>query len=249
MTDKGQRRDSLQDIIMETKNLLAFHDACRLEYPLTEEVQSFLKPKALHSNIQESKNAERDKIPSLTFSDLKNETASCTLCSLQQQRDDSLLLEGQEGKRPELFIIIDWEASQKDSDASVMSQETRELLTNMLAAIQLTWEDVVVSPIVKCPPEPDQEPSKEEVKKCLPYLMRQIEILKPKVICSMGTISSQSLLDTDRQLFTLRGKFRSLLNIPLMPTFHPALLLKHPDLKKASWQDLQLIRQKINSVS
>jgi DNA polymerase len=119
----------------------------------------------------------------------------------------------------------------------------------MLTAIQLTWEDICIYPIVKSTPASNKEPSEDEVQSGLPSLLREIEILKPKVICAMGKISSQSLLKTSKQLFALRGKFYTLLNIPLMPTFHPALLLKHPELKKASWQDLQSIRQKIDNVS
>ena len=236
MTGKISNQDSLQKIISDTKNLLAFHDACNLNYPLTEELQSFLRPKLLR---QEKKKPQ-------TSSPRRARTSA--LSSPEVQKDTALLNKDLETKRPELLIISDWDYSGKMS-SGFMSNEARELLTTMLTAIQLTWEDICIYPIVKSTPASNKEPSEDEVQSGLPSLLREIEILKPKVICAMGKISSQSLLKTSKQLFALRGKFYTLLNIPLMPTFHPALLLKHPELKKASWQDLQSIRQKIDNVS
>ena len=241
--------DSLQKIVADTKNLFAFHDACNLNYPITEELQSFLRPKILKQKKKKTLDSSpgNNRISSLTLSEIQDEIKTCQCCALQQQKDTALLNEGMGIKRPELLIISDWDYSEKKNSSGLMSNEARELLTKMLAAIQLTWEDVCICPIVKCPPASDKAPTKDEIQSCLAYLLRQIEILKPKVICTMGKASSQYLLKSDKQLFALRGKFYSLLNIPLMPTFHPALLLKHPELKKASWQDLQLIRQKIDS--
>lgn len=237
MTGKISNQDSLQKIISDTKNLLAFHDACNLNYPLTEELQSFLRPKIL---TQEQKKTQvsspgSDRISALSLPEVEKDTA--------------LLNKDLEAKRPELLIISDWDYFGRKNSSRFMSNEARGLLTKMLTAIQLTWEDVCIYPIVKSPPASDKEPSEDEVQSSLPSLLKQIEILKPKVICAMGKISSQHLLKSDKQLFALRGKFYTLLNIPLMPTFHPALLLKHPELKKASWQDLQLIRHKIDAVS
>jgi uracil-DNA glycosylase family 4 len=236
MTEEKSNQDSLQKIISDTKNLLSFHDACNLTYPLTGELQSFLRPKLLR---QEKKKAQASSLGSARTS---------ALSSPAVQKDTTFHNKDLETKRPELLIISDWDYSGKIS-SGFMSNEARELLTKMLTAIQLSWEDVCIYPIVKSPPASDREPSKDEVQSCLPSLLRKVEILRPKVICAMGKISSQHLLKSGKQLFALRGKFYSLLNIPLMPTFHPALLLKHPELKKASWQDLQSIRQKINAVS
>lgn len=251
MTEQISNQDSLQKIISDTKNLLAFHDVCNLTYPLTEELQSFLRPTILKQQKKkpQASSPGNDRISSLTLPEIQDEIKTCQCCALQQQKDTAPLNKGMGIKRPELLIISDWNYSGRKNSSGFMSNAARELLTKMLAAIQLTWEEVCICPIVKCPPASDKEPSKDEVQSCLPYLLRQIEILKPKVICAMGKISSQYLLKSDKQLFALRGKFYSLLNIPLMPTFHPALLLKHPELKKASWQDLQLIRQKIDSAA
>lgn len=237
MTGKISNQNSLQKIISDTKNLLAFHDACNLNYPLTEELQSFLRPKFL---TQEKKKTQacspgRDTISALSPPEV--------------QKNTTLVKKNLGTKRPELLIISDWDYSEKKDSSKFMSNEASELLTKMLAAIQLTAEDICIYPIVKSPPTSDNKPSEDEVQSSLPFLLKQIEILNPKVICAMGKISSQSLLKSSKQLFALRGKFYSLLNLPLMPTFHPTLLLKHPELKKAAWQDLQLIRHKIDSAA
>jgi len=236
MTGEISNSDSLQKIIYDTKKMLAFHDACNLNYPLTEELQSFLRPKFLS---QKGKKTQVNSPGSNRIS---------ALSTPEVQKNTTLLNKNLETKRPELLIISDWEYSESMS-SKFMSNEARELLTKMLTAIQLSWEDVTIYPIVKSAPTSDKGPAKGEVQSSLPALLKQIEIVKPKVICTMGKISSQHLLKSGKQLFALRGKFYSLLNIPLMPTFHPALLLKHPELKKASWQDLQSIRQKIDAIS
>lgn len=251
MTEHISHQDSLQKIITDTKKLLAFHDACKLDYPLTEELQKFLHTgtkKYIHVKAP-ARPPEKDRFSLLTLSDLKGEIKTCTCCSLQQRKGRVLLDENQKRRRPDLLIVCDWDIADERNPSGLMSDDAKDLLTKMLAAIQLTWEDVCICPIVKCPPPANKEPSEEEIQSCLPFLKREIELLKPKVICAMGKISSQQLLNSSKQLFALRGKFQSLLNIPLMPTFHPALLLKHPELKNASWQDLQLIRHKINTVS
>ena len=251
MTEHISNQNSLQKIIADTKNLLAFHDACKLNYPLTEELREFLhsgKKKYALAKAPAS-HPEKDRFSSVSLSDIQGEIKTCTCCSLHQRKGTVLLDENQKRRRPDLLIVCDWDIADMKNPSGLMSDDARALLTKMLAAIRLTWEDVCICPIVKCPPTASKEPSEEEIQSCLPFLKRELELLKPKVICAMGKISSQYLLKSDKQLFALRGKFYSLLNTPLMPTFHPAFLLKHPELKKASWQDLQLIRQKIDAAS
>ena len=124
----------------------------------------------------------------------------------------------------------------------------------MLAAIHLSRKEVYITTLVKCFPGPQAKPRENEIKTCLPFLFRQIEIICPAVICTMGMLSSQTLLHSSQSLFQLRGLFYNFNDlcssqleskIVVMPSLHPSLLLENADLKKASWKDLQLIQKKL----
>ena len=90
-----------------------------------------------------------------------------------------------------------------------------------------------------------QTPTNEQIKTCLPFLIAQIEAISPKIICTMGPIISLTLLKTNQPLIRLRGNFHSFQSIPLMPTFHPSYLLKHQEMKKATWIDLKMIQRRL----
>ena len=207
------RQDCLQDIIVDTKRLIAFHDACKLEYPLTVELQKFLSPRLDKKERDKNHSISREtgRFSSFTMAQLQDEIKTCQCCSLQQHGEQGISAEKLGPVKPELLIICDWEDSGETEASEFMGNESKELLTKMLAAIRLRWEDVCICPIVKCAPKSEEDPSETDVQSCLPFLMRQIELLKPKVICAMGKVSSQQLLKSNRQLFALRGKFSSLL--------------------------------------
>ena len=129
-----------------------------------------------------------------------------------------------------------------------------DLLDKMLAAIGLSREEIYLTSLVKCFPAGGQPPRDEEIKTCLPFLFRQIEIICPLVICAMGKQPAQTLLHSKKSLFQLRGRFfdfNSFCSTELaehmliIPSLHPAFLLDNEEMKKASWQDLQMIQKKI----
>jgi len=132
--------------------------------------------------------------------------------------------------------------------------EPGTLFDRMLNAIKITRDDVYITTMVKCFPGAGAKAGQKEIKTCLPFLFRQIEISCPTVICTMGSQSSQVLLHSRKSLFQLRGRFYNFNDlcsnkladkIMLMPSLHPSLLLENPELKKASWLDLQMIQKKL----
>jgi len=152
------------------------------------------------------------------------------------------------------MIIAD--APGKEEDLATVPFQGRggELLDKMLNAINLSRDKVYITNLVKCFPGANTKPEKNEIRTCLPFLFRQIEIICPQVICAMGTLSSQVLLHSHRSLFQLRGRFHNFNDlcsgklpdkIVLMPSLPPSLLLENPEFKKASWKDLQLIQKKL----
>ncbi|MBU4178163.1 MAG: uracil-DNA glycosylase, partial [Proteobacteria bacterium] len=125
----------------------------------------------------------------------------------------------------------------------IMSGEPGQLLDKMLGAIGLNRADVHLSLLTRChAPEP---PGKEAVDACLPFLLKEIMLVAPTVICAMGVLAAQKLLHTSKPLSQLRGRFHDFQGIPLIPTFSPEFLLKNPEMKKATWLDLQMIQKKI----
>ncbi len=245
---------SLQQLLKDTRNILSFHRHCGLEYPLSPELQKFLsqilprpqlnkktpRPRpAISRNPAPAKTKQAtpraEEATSTTLTDLAKETTTCSRCKLSATTKRLALGEGPK-KTDGLFIVCDPPA--EDSQGASIDGAPRQLLIKMLAAIGLQPSDVYITTIYKCVPE-------GKAATCLPFLLRQIDIIKPRIICSMGQISSQTMLGTTQPLFALRGRFHDFNGTPLMPTFPPALLLKHQEMKKGAWHDLQMIQKKL----
>ncbi len=120
-----------------------------------------------------------------------------------------------------------------------------QLLTKMIQAMKLGREDVYIANCLKCRPPGNRNPMPTEIASCNPILMQQIDIIQPKVICTLGKFASQTLLQTQEPISRLRGRFHDWKNIRVMPTFHPAYLLRTPEDKKIAWQDLQMVMNEL----
>ena len=117
------------------------------------------------------------------------------------------------------------------------------LLTRMIEAMKLRREDVYIGNILKCRPPDNRDPKAEEIENCEPILIRQIKIIKPKIICALGRVSGQTLLRTKSTLGSLRGKIHDYHGVKLIVTYHPAALLRNYHWKPAAWEDLKLLRR------
>jgi DNA polymerase len=120
-----------------------------------------------------------------------------------------------------------------------------QLLTKIIESIGLKREDVYIANILKSRPPDNRNPQPDEIAACTPYLLKQIECIKPKVICTLGKFSSQTLLDTEMPISSLRGKFYEYHGIKLMPTYHPAYLLRSSIGKKDVWEDMKKIAKEL----
>jgi uracil-DNA glycosylase len=118
-----------------------------------------------------------------------------------------------------------------------------QLLTKILEAIQLSRDDVFIANVLKHRPPGNRNPLPEEVVACSPYLIRQIELIRPKVILALGTFAAQTLLETKLTIGKLRGQIHSYYGVPLVVTYHPAALLRNPAWKRPTWEDVQLARR------
>lgn len=126
--------------------------------------------------------------------------------------------------------------------------EAGRLLTRIIEAIEMQREEVYICNVLKCRPPNNRDPRPEEVQTCEPYLKRQIEIIQPKVICSLGRFATQTLLRTTESMGRLRGRTHEYEGIPVIPTYHPAALLRNPQWKRPTWEDMKRVRQTYDGV-
>jgi DNA polymerase len=124
-----------------------------------------------------------------------------------------------------------------------------QLLTKIIAAIKLRREDVYICNIIKCRPPGNRNPAPEEIKACFPFLKRQLAVIQPEFICALGTFAAQVLLGTSTPISRLRGAFHMYQGIKVLPTYHPAYLLRNPEKKRAVWEDMQLLMQAMGTVT
>ena len=170
---------------------------------------------------------------------LREEMGECTRCKLSKSRLRLVFGEGSLNAK----LVFVGEAPGRDEDKSGRPFVGRagQLLTKIIRAMGLARRDVYIMNIVKCRPPQNRNPQDDEINTCEPFMLRQLEIIRPNIICALGTFSTQTLLKTKEPISRLRGKFYDYHGIKLMPTYHPAYLLRNPYKKKDVWEDLQII--------
>jgi DNA polymerase len=120
-----------------------------------------------------------------------------------------------------------------------------QLLTKIITAMGLDRERVYICNIVKCRPPNNRNPQSDEIRQCLPFLKRQLRAIHPRVVCALGNVAARTLLETDAPISRLRGRFHAVMGIALMPTYHPAFLLRNPDKKRDVWDDVRQIMNRL----
>jgi len=169
--------------------------------------------------------------------------AACTKCRLCEGRRRTVPGEGAAEAR--LVVVGGGPGRVEDETGRPFVGPAGELLTKILGAIELPRERVFICNVVKCRPPENRLPQFDEIAACVPYLFRQIEIVKPKVILAMGGTAAQTLLNTKQSLGALRNLVHRFRGIPLIVTYHPAALLRNPNWKKPTWDDVRIARRLI----
>jgi uracil-DNA glycosylase len=124
-----------------------------------------------------------------------------------------------------------------------------QLLTRIIEAIGMQRQDVYIANVIKCRPPNNRNPEADEIARCEPYLIRQIALVQPRLIVALGTFAAQTLLKTKLPISQLRGRFHTYQGVKLMPTFHPAFLLRNPERKRAVWEDMQMVQRELRQPS
>ena len=180
-----------------------------------------------------------------TLSAVATLIASCTKCRLCETRNHTVPGEGAENAR--LVVVGEGPGRTEDETGRPFVGQAGDLLTKILAAIDLPREQVYICNIVKCRPPENRTPQYDEVASCLPYLWRQIELVRPKVILAMGGTAAQSLLDAKSALGAMRNRVHRFRGIPVVVTYHPAALLRNPNWKKPTWDDVRFARRLLDT--
>ncbi len=166
---------------------------------------------------------------------------SCKRCDLHKTRTNPVFGEG--NPRARLMFVGEGPGRDEDLQGRPFVGKAGMLLTRIIRAMGLSRDEVYIANVVKCRPPGNRNPELDEIVECLPYLERQIEIIKPEIICALGSVAAQTLTGKRAGITSLRGKFHEYLGIPVMPTFHPAACLRKPMIKKLVWEDVKQIMQ------
>jgi uracil-DNA glycosylase len=173
-----------------------------------------------------------------SLADVATLIAACRKCGLCDARTNTVPGEGSATAR--LVVVGEGPGRTEDETGRPFVGRAGELLTKILAAIDLPREQVFICNIVKCRPPENRQPQFDEIAACLPFLYRQIELVKPKVILAMGNTAAQTLLDTKQSLGAMRNHIHRFRGIPLVVTYHPAALLRNPNWKRPTWDDVRI---------
>ena len=252
------------DFLQSVSSLLLYHQAIGIAaYPADTALLRFLEtadiPAATVVASQEiSRTIPRTipvvEAPDACLIDIAEEVGSCTRCALHTKR--LLPVPGQGGENPRLLVVGGWLIGEEGATlppGCILGREEDGMLLRMLSAIQLSPEDAFVTNVIKCAIPQNCRPATENIHTCFSFLLRQIIALSPAVICTMGIEATRALLKNPQPLSQLRGKsypyaLSDRTSIPVIPTYHPTFLLRNPEFKKATWEDLQSIAKLLKTM-
>ncbi len=216
---------NLPEILESLKIHAEYRKSCGIKY--------FQEPEPSKSMHTEDKQSVLNK--------LIEQMGDCKRCKLHPARKNIVFGEG----NPDAKLVFVGEAPGADED--VQGQpfvgKAGQLLTRIIEAIDLKRSDVYIANIIKCRPPSNRNPEADEINACIPFLKKQIEIIDPKILCTLGNVATQAILDTESGITKLRGRFHELAGIKVMPTYHPSYLLRDQSKKRETWEDMKIVKK------
>ncbi len=222
--DQLDARQELNQLITHTKNYIAYQGSLGVE--------GFVP-----SQNPAPANQEKNK----TLEQIREELGDCRRCKLCSTRTNIVFGDG--SQQAKLVFVGEGPGRDEDLQGLPFVGRAGQLLTRIIEAIKLERSQVYICNIIKCRPPDNRNPQPDEIAACEPFLIKQLEAIKPQIICALGTFAAQTLLRTKDPISKLRGRLHSYHGIKLMPTFHPAYLLRNPNEKKTVWEDMQIIQR------
>ena len=212
-----------------------------LAYMAMDQTLSDAEDDDVSDEVQQAKPV--DDLAVLNWDQLQQRIAACEKCSLCQSRTQTVF--GVGNPQADLMIIGEAPGADEDKQGEPFVGAAGKLLDNMLKAIGLNRQKVFIANILKCRPPSNRNPSNEEAMACEAYLLRQIDLIQPKIILSVGGVSAKNLLKTEEAVGRLRQQKQQMVKrkLPVLVTYHPAYLLRKPSEKAKSWEDLKKLKQ------
>ncbi|MDI6853654.1 MAG: uracil-DNA glycosylase [Deltaproteobacteria bacterium] len=181
--------------------------------------------------------------PTPTLKEIREAMEHCRKCKLGRGRTNLVFGEG--SPNAEIMFIGEAPGEEEDRQGRPFVGPAGQVLNNLLNKLGLSREEVYITNVVKSRPPNNRDPEPDEIAACLPFLQQQIKAIRPKVIVALGRIAAQTLLNTREPITKLRGRWHKYDRIPVMPTFHPSYLLRFPRERIKTWQDMQLVMERL----
>ncbi len=181
--------------------------------------------------------SQPDALRAETLADIRFDLGDCQRCKLASARTHIVFGNGHAAAK--LVFVGEGPGFEEDQQGEPFVGAAGRLLTRIIAAINLSRKQVYICNIIKCRPPGNRNPETDEIEACLPFLERQIASIQPDLICALGKFAAQTLLNSDVPISRLRGRFYDYNGIKLLPTYHPAYLLRNPDKKREVWEDMK----------
>jgi len=205
-----------------------------------QEHASTRAPEHMSTSAQEHESTGAPEHES-TLEAIRSEIGACTRCKLHTLGRTKIVF-GSGNPNADLMFVGEAPGADEDEQGVPFVGRAGQLLTKIIEAIDLRREDVYIANVIKCRPPANRNPEPDEIATCEPFLFRQIDTIKPKVIVALGTHAAHTLLRTDVPISQIRGKQHEYRGAILIPTFHPAYLLRSPDRKRDVWDDMKLVK-------
>jgi uracil-DNA glycosylase family 4 len=186
---------------------------------------------------------DNSRLHSETLADIRSDLGDCQRCRLAKNRKNIVF--GSGNSIAKLVFVGEGPGFEEDLQGEPFVGPAGQLLTKIIEAIKLTRNQVYICNIVKCRPPQNRNPQPDEMSTCFPFLERQIAAIRPDFICALGTIAAQTLLNTNESITRLRRRFHRYKGIKLLPTYHPAYLLRNPEKKREVWEDMKMLMKEL----
>ncbi len=245
-------RNELLDIVREIRTHLEYQTALGISsietLPAgTVAASQRLTPAAENQEREPLSKLESPATMSQALDCVRQEIGNCTRCKLHRGRKNIVFGEG--NSSAVLVFIGEGPGHEEDEQGRPFVGAAGQLLTDIIVkGMKLKREDVYICNIVKCRPPNNRNPEPDEIEACEPFLIKQLQTIKPKIIVALGSIAAKTLLKSSEGITALRGKWQTYQGIPLMPTFHPAYLLRNPKDKALVWKDIQLVMAEMEKI-
>jgi uracil-DNA glycosylase len=194
-------------------------------------------------SLEVNAHAESKREPAVTLESIRAEIGDCQRCKLASTRTNIVF--GSGNPNAELVFVGEAPGFDEDQQGLPFVGRAGQLLTKIIESINLKRDDVYICNVLKCRPPENRNPEPDEVSVCNPFLKKQLAVIRPKIVCCLGTFAAQTVLQTASSISKLRGKFFDMDGVRVIATFHPAYLLRSPEKKREVWEDMKQIRAEL----